>query len=237
MGEMMMTPEQLAELRKAAIAATPGPWIKNTGTKAPSVRAATEASEIAKWIRICVAAHTRDGDTPQNLRAEANTDFIARANPYVVLQLLDKISAQQARIAELWQALADATESRKEAQRTLQQVQQQMQRAGVIATKDAYQRGVEAECVRSYQHMQKLEQDAARYRWLREQASIIRATEGNIKWEWESGEYGEPDHSLDRFIDSAMQSTWPEDASDYGSRIDVIGQNGNDGLHYPEGTP
>ena len=50
-----------------------------------------------------------------------------------------------------------------------------------------------------------LEQDAARYRWLREQASIVHATEGNIKWEWESGEYGEPDHSLDRFIDAAMQ--------------------------------
>lgn len=38
-------------------------------------------------------------------------------------------------------------------------------------------------------------------------------------------------------VEEAMQSTWPEDASDYGSRIDVLGQNGNDGLHYPEGTP
>lgn len=29
---------------------------------------------------------------------------------------------------------------------------------------------------------------------------------------------------------------WPEDTSDYGSRIAVIGQNGNDGQHYEE-TP
>lgn len=29
-------------------------------------------------------------------------------------------------------------------------------------------------------------------------------------------------------------SQWPEDASDYGSRIAVIGQNGNDGISYKE---
>ena len=36
-------------------------------------------------------------------------------------------------------------EARIEAQRTLQQVQEQMQRAGVAATKEAYRRGVENE--------------------------------------------------------------------------------------------
>lgn len=222
MGEMMMTPEQLAELRKAAIAATPGPWIKNTGTKAPAVRAATEASEIAKWIRICVAAHTRDGDTPQNLRAEANTDFIARANPYVVLQLLDKISAQQARIAELWQALADATESRKEAQRTLQQVQQQMQRAGVIATKDAYQRGVAAEREACAKVCETAEVPIDIDVWMGTKKALTAATAIGL---------------ASAIRARSFPATWPEDASDYGSRIDVISQNGNDGLHYPEGTP
>lgn len=31
------------------------------------------------------------------------------------------------------------------------------------------------------------------------------------------------------------EKSWPEDTSDYGSRIAVIGQNGNDGLHYAGG--
>lgn len=34
--------------------------------------------------------------------------------------------------------------------------------------------------------------------------------------------------------DAAMQPTWPEDTSDYGSRIAVIGQNGATGEHYEE---
>lgn len=29
-----------------------------------------------------------------------------------------------------------------------------------------------------------------------------------------------------------QEKSWPEDDSDYGNRIAVIGQNGNDGLHY-----
>lgn len=33
---------------------------------------------------------------------------------------------------------------------------------------------------------------------------------------------------------AAMQPTWPEDTSDYGSRIAVIGQNGATGEHYEE---
>lgn len=49
-------------------------------------------------------------------------------------------------------------EARIEAQRTLQQVQEQMQRAGVVATKEAYRRGVEDEreaCARMCDDMEK----------------------------------------------------------------------------------
>lgn len=35
--------------------------------------------------------------------------------------------------------------------------------------------------------------------------------------------------------DSCECPLWPEDESDYGSRIAAIGQNGNDGLHYAGG--
>lgn len=85
-----------------------------------------------------------------------------------------------------------------------------------------------------------LEQDAARYRWLRDKML-------GVDFDWnESGLtalcFEMPDGcayggNCDQNIDNAMQSTWPEDASDYASRIAVIGQNGNDGLHYPEETP
>lgn len=39
-------------------------------------------------------------------------------------------------------------------------------------------------------------------------------------------------HAVGDAIDAAL--TWPEDTSDYGSRIAVIGQNGNDGISYKE---
>lgn len=38
-------------------------------------------------------------------------------------------------------------------------------------------------------------------------------------------------------VEEAMQPTWPEDTSDYGSRIAIVGQNGNDGLAYQEEQP
>lgn len=63
-----------------------------------------------------------------------------------------------------------------------------------------------------------LEKDAARYRWLREFGYGLPRLGGE----------------LDTSIDAAMQPTWPEDTSDYGSRIAVIWQNGNDGLSYKE---
>jgi len=159
-----LAPEQLAELRRSALSATPGPWVRSTNTKAPAVRAETEASEVAKWIRICVAAHTRQGDSPQNQRGEANAEYIAAANPAVILQLLNHIDAQQARIAKLalqlgriqkladcgtvqnWLALSDEDKAKWFAVTT----QRDSEHCKLIA---------------------ELEQDAARYRWLRQDES------------------------------------------------------------------
>lgn len=66
-----------------------------------------------------------------------------------------------------------------------------------------------------------LEKDAARYRWLREFGYGLPRLGGE----------------LDTSIDAAMQPAWPEDTSDYGSRIAIVGQNGNDGLAYQEEQP
>ena len=74
-----------------------------------------------------------------------------------------------------------------------------------------------------------LEQDAARYRWLRDKML-------GVDFDWnESGLtalcFEMPDGcayggNCDQNIDAAMQHSWPEDTSDYGSRIAVVGQNG-----------
>ena len=62
-----------------------------------------------------------------------------------------------------------------------------------------------------------LEQDAARYQWLRDRRQsksenllATLAVRHENGWSWRSA-VGE---ELDAAIDAAMQSTWPEDASD-----------------------
>lgn len=74
-----------------------------------------------------------------------------------------------------------------------------------------------------------LEKDAARYRWLRDHEDP-ESIEGPARDMARAMLIDS--RKTDEAIDAAMQPTWPEDASDYGSRIAAIGQNGNDGLHY-----
>lgn len=195
---MMLTPEQLAELRDAALCATP----QDIDT-AETIDTAKDGGRIVD-CPVC------NGDGYAVLEGEyCNYDsaaigvqfygignehgaaerYFRAARPETVLQLLAHIDAQQARIAEL-------------------------------------------------------EKDAARYPALRD--AVIAATAG-IKHQIElaitqamreshaSGHGAElTTAAIDSAIDAAMQPSWPEDTSDYGSRIAVVGQNGNDGLHYQE---
>ncbi|WP_047236915.1 ead/Ea22-like family protein [Chromobacterium subtsugae] len=86
----MLTPDQLAALRAAAAAATPGPWEYQTSNG---------------WWRVGTTAARcgrADGDVVAHGAASpANLEFIAAANPAVVLALLAHIDTQAVRIAEL----------------------------------------------------------------------------------------------------------------------------------------
>lgn len=66
------------------------------------------------------------------------------------------------------------------------------------------------ERVKAYRRMQELEKDAARYRQLRrgQQWSVIDGIGDVLRAD-----------DLDAAIDITLQPTWPEDTSDYGSRI------------------
>ncbi|MGC0155795.1 ead/Ea22-like family protein [Chromobacterium vaccinii] len=133
----MLTPDQLAALRAAAAAAKPGPWEYQTSNG---------------WRRVGTTAARpgrADGDVVAHGAASpANLEFIAAANPAVVLALLDHIDAQAAELER-------AHEARREAQRREQMANAARNRAGIEIRRELGSRIAE------------LERDAARYRWLR----------------------------------------------------------------------
>lgn len=88
-------------LRKAAEAATPGPWkthlVDDTCVVADSVDVATT----------CDSSNVERSDSYNNdfERMEADAAYIAAANPQAILALLDERDALTARVAELEKAL------------------------------------------------------------------------------------------------------------------------------------
>ncbi|MBM2884046.1 ead/Ea22-like family protein [Chromobacterium phragmitis] len=80
----MLTPDQLADLRAAAEAATPGPWTQRG--------IALIEAKTGELSRASIA---------EVFHAAEDADYIAAANPAAVLALLTHIDAQAARIAEL----------------------------------------------------------------------------------------------------------------------------------------
>ncbi|WP_406850075.1 ead/Ea22-like family protein [Chromobacterium phragmitis] len=96
--------------------------------------------------------------TKQFTGADADATYISVANPAAVLALLDHIEAQAARIAELererdhWKANHD----------------NQVQRTRILMERP----DMPFERVRAYERYAELEQDAARYRWLTQDAHI-----------------------------------------------------------------
>ena len=82
--------ERLAELRRIAEAATPGPWIKDAD-KRYSVRShwnPPRDGNVVGW-RVCVVS----GNGPQS---DADWDYITEFNPKTTLALLDRIEALEA---------------------------------------------------------------------------------------------------------------------------------------------
>lgn len=86
----MIGPQQLADLRAKAEAATPGPWVRHHQRHGVSVHRADGGFD---WVGA--------GDS------EATADFITAANPATVIAMIDEIERLRERVAVLervWEA-------------------------------------------------------------------------------------------------------------------------------------
>jgi len=85
-------------LRALALAATPGPWLKEGQTIYALMhfgwRKGVEQFKNRFWASVY-----KDSECPEEER-QANVDFIAAANPAAVLALLDEIDRLKAEIAD-----------------------------------------------------------------------------------------------------------------------------------------
>lgn len=231
---MMLTPEQLANLRQAA----KGGW-----------KVELDGRGIREIVAHIDAQQARIAELEENAGAHALAMKAGKAMLSAETERADKAEAER----DHWKANHDNQVLR--ARLLVEREDLPLERV------KAYQRVQELEanntsllyllaqireaCGDNGKRMQdelvvyigELTGDAARYRWLRNPNqridSVIDKRVGELSsgmgiWEYKAGE------ELDAAIDAAMQPTWPEDTSDYGSRIAVIGQNGNDGLSYKE---
>lgn len=175
---MMLTHEQLADLRRLANKAVPS----------------------AEWF---LSQHLNEVPFIDGAAAK----FIVAANPEAILHMLHHIDAQQARITDLEGAIGSALGG------------------------PYYMDHPDGGSVTLEDQLQRMAKDAARYRWLRDKML-------GVDFDWnESGltalSFEMPDGcayvgNCDQNIDNAMQATWPDDTSDYGSSIAVTGQNGGE---------
>ena len=108
------TPD-LTELRRLAEAATPGPWVAATGA-ALIADAGDDATHVwyRRWRdeRFLSIGKVLDNELDQTTPEDA--DYIAAANPAVVLALLDAADALRAELAHMREARDNA---RAEAER------------------------------------------------------------------------------------------------------------------------
>lgn len=108
----MLIPEQLADLRAKAEAATPGPW-------KPDYRQMYVFDEAE--VNICCQVRGYGGmaythsDAAREAQMRANNAFIVAANPATVLQLLDMVERLEKEADWLAQRLAECCLSYSEA--------------------------------------------------------------------------------------------------------------------------
>ncbi|SPZ52625.1 Uncharacterised protein [Serratia quinivorans] len=97
---------KLSELKVAALAATPGPWVFvdddwSDGDHANITSAERSDSSIIDIAQVNGGGTASDFDEPFRTEQQANTAFIAAANPATVLTLLAKLEEANKRISEL----------------------------------------------------------------------------------------------------------------------------------------
>ncbi|MFS8080050.1 ead/Ea22-like family protein [Serratia marcescens] len=97
---------KLSELKSAAIAATPGPWILDDDSWSEGDNANVSTEERYDGRIVSIAQIEGGGsesgfDEPFSTEQQANARYITAANPAVVLALLAELEAKDKRIEEL----------------------------------------------------------------------------------------------------------------------------------------
>ncbi|MDX7082521.1 ead/Ea22-like family protein [Serratia marcescens] len=98
--------DKFSELKAAALAATPGPWILDDDSWSDGDNANVSTEERYDGRIISIAQIEGGGsesgfDEPFSAEQQANARYITAANPAVVLALLAELEAKDKRIAEL----------------------------------------------------------------------------------------------------------------------------------------
>ncbi|UYU05057.1 ead/Ea22-like family protein [Serratia marcescens] len=103
--------DKFSELKAAAMAATPGPWILDDDSWSEGDNANVSTEERYDGRIVSIAQIEGGGsesgfDEPFSTEQQANARYITAANPAVVLALLAELEAKDKRIAELEAKLA-----------------------------------------------------------------------------------------------------------------------------------
>ncbi|MFO3777266.1 ead/Ea22-like family protein [Serratia marcescens] len=103
--------DKFSELKAAAMAATPGPWILDDDSWSEGDNANVSTEERYDGRIVSIAQIEGGGsesgfDEPFSTEQQANARYITAANPAAVLELLAERDADKKRIAELEKRLA-----------------------------------------------------------------------------------------------------------------------------------
>ncbi len=103
--------DKFSELKAAAMAATPGPWILDDDSWSEGDNANVSTEERYDGRIVSIAQIEGGGsesgfDEPFSTEQQANARYITAANPAAVLALLAELEAKDKRIAELEAKLA-----------------------------------------------------------------------------------------------------------------------------------
>lgn len=101
--------DKFSELKAAAMAATPGPWILDNDSWSEGDNANVSTEERYDGRIVSIAQIEGGGsesgfDEPFSTEQQANARYITAANPAAVLALLAELEAKDKRIAELERA-------------------------------------------------------------------------------------------------------------------------------------
>lgn len=116
--------DKFSELKAAAMAATPGPWILDDDSWSEGDNANVSTEERYDGRIVSIAQIEGGGsesgfDEPFSTEQQANARYITAANPAAILAMLAELEAKDKRIAELSRLLAHNIERAEKAEKRL----------------------------------------------------------------------------------------------------------------------